>query len=255
MADALRALVRMYETGDDRDRIAYDIAWVSDQRSTVDTMNGFIEVYLDVRGAKGAWEGVVCCVDREKTRRIEALAAHAASFEAHMPWDARFRKVEVQGVTARAMDVVIETGDAGPITPIGVNLPNDQAIRKVYGSKSMMLTNVNDAYERSTPDAMRVEFAWTSEEADRARRWGGFAQELSTSLHEAALRAAVVRRVDALDLPSYTAFVMPRLSARCDARGAIVDVEISYPCDLETQMLEYSAFSRHDVLAPTALEH
>jgi dipeptidyl-peptidase-3 len=407
MAEALMALIRFYETGEETDRIAYDIAWVRDQESTVDTINGFIEVYLDPRGVKGAWEGMVCYVNPEKTRRIRTMAAHAQWFEDHMPWDARFRKAEVTGVTARAIEVVIETGDSGPVTPIGINLPNDQAIREQYGSKSVSLANVSEAYERSTPEGMRVEFSWDDAEAARAKRWGATAQELTTELHEVighgsgrmaaevtqpphrllaeqysaieearadlvalyflpdpelvklglvgaedhaelvraefeyyartalvqlrrvrvgtqleedhmrnrqmivqwlrahtsaidvrrrdgktyfvttdiaafrdgvgqllaevqriksegdyaaakrlfeeygvhfdpALRDEVVERVDRLKLPSYTGFVMPRLEARRDDRGDIVDVVISYPCDLEAQMLEYSALSRDE---------
>ena len=406
MAAALEALIRFYETGDDADRIAYDIAWVGDQDSPVDTINGFVEVYMDPRGVKGAWEGIVCHVHEAKTRALQALAAHAQWFEDHMPWDAQFRKDDVTGVTARAIEVVVSTGDSGPVAPVGINLPNDQAIRERLGSKSMFLANVADAYERSTPEAMRAEFSWSAEEASRAARWGAFAQELTTAMHEVighgsgrmapgisdpparlleeqysaieearadlvalyflpdgklvelgllpagdrdaivmteyeyfvrnalvqlrrvregtsleedhmrnrqmivnwlrahtsavetrrrdgktyfvmtdaaafrdgvglllaevqrikgegdlaaardlfetygvyfdgALRDEIVARVDRLQLPAYTGFVMPRLEARRDADGTIVDVEISYPCDLEAQMLEYAAFSRH----------
>jgi len=412
MADAIRALIRFYETGEDADRVAYDIAWVRDQESPVDTINGFIEVYMDPRGVKGAWEGIVSYVNEAKTKDIQALAANAQWFEDRMPWDARFRKPDVAGVTARAIEVVVETGDSGPVTAVGINLPNDQAIREKYGSKSVSLANVSEAYERSTPEAMRVEFSWSREEAERAKAWGGFAQELTTAMHEVighgsgrmapgvtepphrllgeqyssieearadlvalyflpdaklvelgivpadsheqivateyeyyvrnalvqlrrvregtqieedhmrnrqmivnwlrahtsavearqrdgntyyvmvdaaafregagrllaevqrikgegdlaaardlfetygvhfdpALRDEIVARVDRLKLPSYTGFVMPRLAARRDESGTIVDVEISYPCDLETQMLEYSAFARRDdVLEP-----
>ena len=144
-AAALAALIRFYESGEESNRIAYDIAWLRDQESTVDTINGFIEVYLDPRGVKGAWEAVVCYVNPEKTRRITLLASNAQWFEDHMPWDPRFRKSEVTGVTARAIEVVIETGDSGPITPIGINLPNDQAIREQYATASRSLANVAEA--------------------------------------------------------------------------------------------------------------
>ena len=184
MGEALGALIRFYETGEDVDRVAYDIAWVRDQDSPVDTINGFIEVYMDPRGVKGAWEGIVSYVNEAKTRNIQALANHAQWFEDRMPWDRRFRKPDVTGVTARAIEVVVETGDSGPLTAIGINLPNDQAIRERYGSKSVTLANVSDAYERSTPAAMRVEFSWSAEEAERAMKWGGSAQELTTAMHE-----------------------------------------------------------------------
>src|SRR4026209_1226252 len=101
-----------------------------------------------------------------------------------MPWDPKYRKQGVQGITANAIDVVIETGDSGPVTPIGINLPNDQAIREQYGSKSVSLANVTESYERSTPEGMRVQFSWDETEAARAKRWGAFAQELTTDMHE-----------------------------------------------------------------------
>jgi dipeptidyl-peptidase III len=183
-AKALKALIKFYETGRDKDRQAFDIAWVQNRDSAVDTMNGFIEVYMDARGMKGAWEGVVYYANHEKTSKIRALAAHAQWFEDHLPVDPKFRKPKVQGVSAQAIEVVVETGDSGPITPIGVNLPNDQSIREQYGSKSVSLSNVLDAYERSMPDSFRQEFAWDIAEVDRAKRWGAFASELTTEIHE-----------------------------------------------------------------------
>src|SRR5207253_3155438 len=100
------------------------------------------EVYLDARSIKGAWEGLVFYVNREKTSEIRKLAENAQWFEDHMPWDPKYRKPGVHGITANAIDVVIETGDSGPITPVGINLPNDQVIRERYGSKSVSLSNV-----------------------------------------------------------------------------------------------------------------
>jgi dipeptidyl-peptidase-3 len=184
LARALSALVRLYETGDDEDRAAFDIAWVQNHESSVDTMNGFIEVYLDARGIKGAWEGIVYYTNPEKTGKIRTLADHAQWFEDHLPVEPRFRKPVVQGVSAKAIEVVVETGDSGPITPIGVNLPNDQQIREEYGSKSVTMSNVLEAYERSLPDAFRQEFAWDEPEVERARTWGAFASELTTEIHE-----------------------------------------------------------------------
>jgi dipeptidyl-peptidase-3 len=153
MANALAALVRFYRTGEVADREQYDIAWVEDKASPVDTINGFIEVYMDPRGIKGSWEGLVYYVNQEKTARIRKLADNAQWFEDRMPWDPKYRKPSVQGIVANAIDVVIETGDSGPVTPIGINLPNDQAIREKYGSKSIALSNVTEAYEKSGLDA------------------------------------------------------------------------------------------------------
>jgi dipeptidyl-peptidase-3 len=183
-AEALRALVRFYRTGQVEDRRAYDIAWVADRESPVDTINGFIEVYLDARGCKGAWEAMVSYVNEEKTRQCQAIADAAQWFEDRMPWDPKYRKAEVTGVSARAIDVVVEAGDSAPMTPIGINLPNDQAIREAHGSKSVSLSNIFDAYNKSTPASLREEFSWSPDEAARAERWGDFAAELSTNLHE-----------------------------------------------------------------------
>ncbi len=184
MADALRALIKSYRTGEPADRTAYDVAWVKDTQSPVDTINGFVEVYLDARGVKGAWEALVFYVNHDKTEDIRKLATAAQWFEDRMPWDPRYRKQGVQGITANAIDVVIETGDSGPVTPIGINLPNDQTVRERYGSKSVSLTNVNEAYEQSQPPAFRSEFSWTPEEAERGRKWGAFSGELTTNMHE-----------------------------------------------------------------------
>ncbi len=401
LAGVLEALIRLYETGEEADREAFDIAWVENRETAVDTTNGFIEVYMDARGIKGAWQGVVYYTNPEKTGKIRTLAEHAQWFEDHLPIDPRFRKPVVQGVSARAIEVVVETGDSGPVTPIGVNLPNDQRIREEHGSKSVTLSNVLEAYEKSQPESFRHEFAWDAAEAERAREWAAFASELTTEIHEvlghgsgrmadgvagapqdlleeqysaleetradlvalyfvadpylaaiglvppehqaaivraeyesyarnaivqlrrvregtsleedhmrnrqaivhwliantaaidvrrraektyyvvtdtaafragvarllaevqriksegdyeaaralfdahgvhidAALRDEVVARVDRLGLPSYTGFVMPRLESVRDASGAVVDVVMSYPRDLTTQMLEYS---------------
>src|SRR6185503_4102718 len=144
MANALRALIQWYRTGEDADRAKYDIAWVQDKDSPVDTINGFIEVYMDPRGIKGSWESLVFYVNPEKTNRIRTLAANAQWFEDRMPWNPDYRKPNVTGIIANAIDVVVETGDSGPVTPVGINLPNDQRIREQYGSKSISLANVNE---------------------------------------------------------------------------------------------------------------
>ncbi|MEQ1800983.1 MAG: peptidase M49 [Gammaproteobacteria bacterium] len=184
MQEALARLVQWYRTGADADREAYDIAWVNDKSSPVDTINGFIEVYLDARGAKGAWEALVYYVNGPKTVSIEKLAMNAQWFEDHMPWAPEFRKAGVKGITARAIDIVIETGEAGPLTPVGINLPNDQTVREKHGSKSVSLSNVAEAYERSIVPEFRQEFSWTPEEAARANKWSAFANELTTNMHE-----------------------------------------------------------------------
>lgn len=398
---ALEALIRFYETGEDADRVSYDIAWVEDKDGAIDTINCFVENYLDARGVKGAWEAIVFYVNHAKTESLRKLAEAAAWFEVRMPWDPQWRRTDVGGVTARAIDVIVETGEAGPTTAIGINLPNDQRIREVYGSKSVSLANITEAYEKSQPPAYRQEFCWSEEEVARAEKWGAIASDATTAIHEVlghgsgrvadhldgqpqlalkeqysaieetradlvalyflpepkigeielvpadhqpevvvteyeayarnalvqlrrmregttieedhmrnrqlivhwlmantsaierrvrdgktfyvmvdpqafregcgrllaeiqriksegdyaaardlfeahgihfdpALRDEIVARVDRLELPSYTGFVQPRLEPVMDAAGMISDVKISYPCNLEQQMLEYS---------------
>ncbi|HET9368670.1 MAG TPA: hypothetical protein VFO19_00420 [Vicinamibacterales bacterium] len=184
MQTALDALIRWLETGDDADREAYDIAWVADKDSPIDTINGFIENYLDARGVKGAWEALVFYVNREKTESLHRLAEAAAWFEERMPWDPQWRRTDVVGVTARAIDVVVETGEAGPTTAIGINLPNDQRVRETYGSKSVSLANINEAYDKSMPASYRKEFCWSEDEVARAEKWSALAGEVTTGIHE-----------------------------------------------------------------------
>ena len=135
---ALRGADPFYRTGETADREAYDIAWVQDKASPVDTINGFIEVYLDPRGIKGAWEALVFYVNREKTSEIQKTRRQRAVVRGpHAVGPRSIARQGVQGITANAIDVVIETGDSGPITPVGINLPNDQddarAVRQQVG--------------------------------------------------------------------------------------------------------------------------
>src|SRR6185295_1688645 len=184
MQNALRALIQWYRAGEQSDREKYDIAWVADKASPVDTINGFIEVYLDPRGIKGSWEALVFSVDPEKTKTIKTIGDNAQWFEDHMPYDPKYRKPNVKGIVANAIDVITETGDSGPVTPVGINLPNDQKIREEYGSKSVSLSNVSEAYDKATPGTLRSEFTWMADEADRAAKYASLAGELTTDMHE-----------------------------------------------------------------------
>ena len=181
---ALEKLIRFYRTGAVADREAYDIAWVADGTSAVDTINGFIEVYVDPRGKKGSFEGVVFYEDPHKAALIKGLADNAQWFEDHMPYAPEYRKPQVRGISARSIDVVCETGDGGPVTPVGINLPNDQRIREEHGSKSVSLSNVRESSDNATPSSMRTEFSWAPEEADRTQKFGALAAELLTDMHE-----------------------------------------------------------------------
>ena len=258
MARALTALVKFYRTGEVADRVQYDIAWVQDKASPVDTINGFIEVYMDPRGVKGSWEGLVYYVNQEKTARIRKLADNAQWFEDHMPWDPKYRKPSVQGIVANAIDVVVETGDSGPVTPIGINLPNDQAIREKYGSKSVALSNVTEAYEKSTPASMRDEFSWTPEEADRSARHGEFTASLTTDMHE-VIGHASGRQAESLKA-SAQALIKEHFSAleegRADLVGLyfladpkLVELGIIPAADQEAMVrAEYESYTRNAIV-------
>jgi len=182
--NALEKLIRFYRTGAVADREAYDIAWVADNASPVDTVNGFIEVYVDARGKKGGFEGIVSYEDPKKAELIKQLAESAQWFEDRMPYAPEFRKPKVRGISARSIDVVCETGDGGPVTPIGINLPNDQAIREAHGSKSVSLANVVAAGAALGNSGVLDEFCWDAAEIERARAWGPITGDLHTNMHE-----------------------------------------------------------------------
>jgi dipeptidyl-peptidase-3 len=196
MRTALDALTRFYRTGERADRLAHDIAWVaagaevpstwSEDATAVDTINGFVDVGLDPRGLKGAWEGLVFCEDPRRARAIQTIAERAQWFEDHLPIEERFRRPAVGSASARSVDVLIATGDAGPLSAPGVHLPNDASIREEYGSRSFRLANVAEALEQSTPKPLRVEFAWDQAEIEREERWGSITAELLTDLREVA---------------------------------------------------------------------
>lgn len=184
MARALGLLIHYYHTGEAVDFREYNIAWVDDKDSPVDTINGFIEVYMDARGQKGSWESVVYFNDPAKMEMITAFSDNAQWFEDHMPFDPQFRKPEVKGISAKAIQVVIETGDSGPVTPIGINLPNAGDIREQYGSKSVSLSNVVEAYERASSKSARAEFCLTDAEYKRSDKWKSLTLALEVNMHE-----------------------------------------------------------------------
>ena len=258
MAAALEELVQWYRTGEPADRRAYDIAWVADQASPVDTINGFTEVYMDARGAKGSWEALVYYINREKTEAIRTLAEHAQWFEDHMPWDPSYRKEGVRGITANAIDVVVEIGDSGPITPIGINLPNDQTVREEYGSKSISLSNVIAAYDLSQPPAYRAEFTWDEAEHARAEQWGSLAGDLTVNMHEVIGHASgqLAERLGGNAQP----FLREQYSALEEARADLValyfiadpklaEIGIVDAADqADIVLAEYEAYARNAIL-------
>ena len=182
---AIDLLVKYYETGDLKIFDEYSIAWVNDTQSSVDFINGFIEVYGDALGYRGAYESIVQVKDPIATKRIAAISAKAQWFEDNSPIMDEHKKQNVKGITANVINAVMEAGDAAPNTPIGVNLPNANWIRATHGSKSITLGNITDAYDESSKSSGSLEeFAWSDEEIQIAREWGRLAGNLQTDMHE-----------------------------------------------------------------------
>ena len=182
---ALELLEEYYKTGDLKTWDAYNIAWVQDTESLIDVVNGFIEVYGDPLGMRASYESVVSFRDMEATKRIKAIGDQAQWFEDQSPILAEHKKAKVTGISAKVITVVQEAGDASPSTPIGINLPNADWIRKMHGSKSVALGNIVYAYnEMGAKGSSIQEFAWDQAEIDRSKKFGPLAGDLHTDLHE-----------------------------------------------------------------------
>ncbi|MFN4298313.1 MAG: dipeptidyl-peptidase 3 family protein [Thermaurantimonas sp.] len=183
-ADALKLLIEYYRTGDLRTWDAYNIAWVQATEGVIDYINSFIEVYNDPIGYKANYETIVQIDDFEASRRMRVLAEHAGWFERQSPIQPEYKKENVVGISYRVVNVAGEAGDASPATPIGVNLPNADWIRVRYGSKSVSLGNIEDAYDKAGARPILEEFCFTTAELERALKYGGVASKLHTALHE-----------------------------------------------------------------------
>ena len=182
---ALDLLIKYYETGDLTTFDQYSIAWVNDADSKVDVVNGFIEVYGDAIGYRGAYESVVSVRDMEASKRIAAIGDEAQWFEDNSSISEEHKKEKVVGISAKVINVVAESGDASPSTPIGINLPNANWIRSNHGSKSVNLGNIVKAYNQAKKQGgMLEEFAFSEEEIALAKEHSALAGDLHTDMHE-----------------------------------------------------------------------
>lgn len=182
---SLNLLVDFYKTGNLKTFDDYSIAWVHDTSSRIDVVNGFIEVYLDAIGKKGSFQSMVSMKDMEATKRIAAIAARAQWFEDNSPLMPEHKKKQVKGITAKAITTIVESGDNAPSTPIGVNLPNADWIRKEYGSKSVSLSNIIHSYNvNSSKSGMLDEFVVDETVKNRLKKYGAIASDLHTDMHE-----------------------------------------------------------------------
>ena len=181
----IATLIDYYRTGDLRTFDAYSILWVEDTDSQVDFVNGFIETYGDALGLKASWESTVNFRNEEATRRTQIISENAQWFEDHSPVDKRFKKERVKGVSAKVITVTMLGGDCYPSTPIGINLPNADWIRRDHGSKSVTIENIMEAYDKASQGSgFTDEFVWSDEERNRIKTYGFLTDMLHTDLHE-----------------------------------------------------------------------
>lgn len=178
-------LIAYYRTGDLQCFNDYCKEWVSEHEGRIDFVNGFIEVYGDPLCLKGSWEGIVEYKDLEATKRTQAISQNAQWFEDHSPIDPRFRKKKVKGVTANAICAAMLGGDEYPSTAIGINLPNADWIRAQYGSKSITISNITDAYNKAAHgNGFKEEFVIDAETLQLIEQYGDICDDLHTDLHE-----------------------------------------------------------------------
>lgn len=185
--EAIGKLVKYYKTGDLKTWDDFNIDWVQDTVGTIDFINGFIEDYDDPLGRKATWEGYVNMKDSAASARTEILSANAQWFEDNSPVDPRFRKPHVKGVSAKVVDGITLAGATYPATPIGINLPNADWIRRDYGSKSVTIANITHAYDyaaQESPKSTLTEFAYDQAEIDAYKKFGSYTDEIHTDLHE-----------------------------------------------------------------------
>ena len=183
--EVITKLIGYYRSGDLKEFDDYAVAWVHDLDSRIDFVNGFTEVYGDALGIKASWESIVNFKNVEATKRTETISKNAQWFEDHSPVDSRFKKEEVKGVTAKVITVAQLGGDCYPATPIGINLPNADWIRKDHGSKSVTIENIMEAYDQAAlHTGFNDEFVWSGFELDMLKRYGFITDVLHTDLHE-----------------------------------------------------------------------
>ena len=178
-------LVKYYRTGDLKDFDRYSVAWVQQHEGMIDFINGFIEVYGDPLGLKGTWEGIVEYKDLEATKRTQTISQNAQWFENHSPVDPRFRKPEVKGVTANVICAAMLGGEEYPASAIGINLPNANWIRQEYGSKSVTIGNLTEAYNKAAQgNGFRDEFVIDEDTISLMNQYEDITDDLHTDLHE-----------------------------------------------------------------------
>ena len=249
----ISVLIDYYKTGGLKKFDEYNILWLQELEGQVDFINGFIEVYGDPLGIKGSWESVVNFKDHEASVRADILSKNAQWFEDHSPVDQKFKKEKVKGVSAKVITVAMLGGDCHPATPIGINLPNSEWIREMYGSKSVTIENITHAYFLdSMNNGMLEEFAASEEEINRARNHGYLAGNMHTDLHECLGHGSgkMNAGVKPEDLKNYYSTI-EETRADLFALYYIMDekmVELGLISSLEAAKAEFDAYLRNGLL-------
>jgi dipeptidyl-peptidase-3 len=256
---AIEKLIAYYNSGDLAKFDEYNIAWVADTSSRVDTVNGFIEVYDDALGMRGTWEAIVSFTDAEASKRIATISEQAQWFEDNSPLLPAHKKPKVVGISAKVITVVIEAGDSAPSTPIGINLPNSNWIRAQHGSKSVNLGNIVEAYERANEgNGMFEEFCWDEAELARAKAHAALAHKLHVDMHE-VIGHASGQLEPGIGTPAETlgSYASALEEARADlvALYYAIDprlVELGLMPSIEVGKAEYDAYIRNALLVQLA---
>lgn len=253
-AKALQLLIQYYQTGDLKTWDEYNIAWVQATEGDIDYINSFIEVYQDPMGKKGSYESIVQIKDFDASARMEKVAANAQWFEDNAPFLEQHKKKEVTGISYKVVSVVGEAGDASPSSSIGVNLPNSDWIRKEYGSKSVSLGNIVEAYSNASGAGLLQEFANDEEEVARAKTYGQLASKVHTALHEVVGHASGQLEPD-VATPGATLkqYASPLEEARADlvALYYIMDpklIELGLFDNLDLGKAEYDSYLKNGLM-------
>ena len=249
----IELLISYYESGDLQTFNQYCIEWLQEHDSAIDFINGFIEVYGDPLGLKGSWEGLVEYIDESATQRTRTISSNAQWFEDHSPVDPRFRKPVVKGVSANVICAAMLGGDEYPSTAIGINLPNADWIRAEYGSKSITISNITDAYNKAARgNGFREEFVIDQAALDLINKYGDVCDNLHTDLHE-CLGHGSGRLLPGVDPDALKAYGNTIEEARADLFGLyyIADpklVELGLTPDLDAFKSQYYTYMMNGLM-------
>jgi dipeptidyl-peptidase-3 len=249
----LRLLIDFYKTGDLKKWDEYNVAWAKDTDPMVDYINGFIENYEDPLGMKATWEAIVNYTDQEASKRTKIITENAQWFEDNSPIMPQYRKEKVTGVAARVINIAMLGGDCYPASPLGINLPNADWIRKEVGSKSVTLANITNAYDvASRGNGFLEEFAASKEEIDRIKKYGSLADALHTDLHECVGHASG-KLAEGTDPNALKNYASPLEEARADlfALYYMMDdkmEQLGLLPEKEAAKAEYDAYLRNGLL-------